>query len=135
MPRPRLNNAEKQKITFFVYGLLLQSYSRSQIIQIVSEKHKVSDRQIDNYIKAARDKFTKDIEIDFNVKKAEILAQYQDLYQQSYEIEDYKACKSILDEISNIYGVKAATKIQLEGNPDKPISMTPQTIIIKERER
>ena len=51
----KVTNAESHLRTQEVYGLLSTGHSRTQIQQICSEKWRVSERQIDTYIKKARD--------------------------------------------------------------------------------
>ncbi len=132
MAKFKSDSSEMQKRTTFVYGLLLQGFQRKQIIQYCA-KYKISDRMIDKYIVKAREIFTKDQQVEIDIKRSEIISQYYHLYQQSYDIEDFKECKNILKEIADIIGVKAPQLLEISGNQDKPLSMGKVEMIITER--
>jgi hypothetical protein len=97
------------------YLLLLQGFRRKQIIQY-GAKWSVSDRQIDDYIKLAREIFDEDNDLNFEQKKNEALAKYYDLYQKNYELEDYKECRNVLKDIKDIFGIDAEKNLNLKNN-------------------
>lgn len=127
----KADKTEMEKRIYFVYGLLLQGYQTGDICRHVSEKFDVQSRQAERYIRDARKRFHKENKIELDLKRSEIISQYYHLYQMSYDIEDYKECRSILKEISDILGVKAAKIIELQGNPDKPLGMPKVALTIE----
>ena len=92
--------------------MLIQGYQRKSVIQYCAEKYDIEERQADEYIRKARDIMHSDMQISVEIKKSEILTQYYDLYNKSYKIEDYRECRNVLKEISDIFGVEAAKKIE-----------------------
>lgn len=129
------DSSEVKRRVIFVYGLKMQGIQTGDILRIASEKYEVSERQIETYINRAKVFIKKDNNFDLEEKKAEIISQYYHLYQQNYDIEDFKECKNVLKEIADIIGVKAAKVHVLEGNPKKPLEMIKPQIIIKERDK
>nr|BAR30609.1 putative DNA binding protein [uncultured Mediterranean phage uvMED]BAR30665.1 putative DNA binding protein [uncultured Mediterranean phage uvMED] len=57
-------NAEIEQRVKAVYGLLVKSYSRFQILQYASDQWDVSDRTADIYIQRARQLIQQDSEIE-----------------------------------------------------------------------
>jgi hypothetical protein len=57
-------NAEIEQRVHAVYGLLVKSYSRFQILQYASKQWDVSDRTADIYIQRARQLIQQDSEIE-----------------------------------------------------------------------
>ena len=120
------DSSEMQNRINECYLLILQGYQRKFLIQYFTEKYNIGERQIDNYIKTAREEMCKDSELSKDIKKNEILAQYYNLYQKNYDFEDYRACESVLQKIANIIGVEESRKLDITSKGEK--INTPQTL-------
>jgi hypothetical protein len=107
--------------------LILQGFNRKYIIQYFAENYKIGERQVDNYLNKAREEITNEYTVAKEYKRNEILAQYYDLYNKNYQLEDYKNCESILKNISAIFGVEAVKGIDVTSN-GKEINQTPTII-------
>ena len=81
----KVTNAESHLRTQETYGLLSTGHSRTQIIQICSGKWQVSERQVDNYIKKARDLLMADADMARPAWLAEALQRLR-----TYENAAYK---------------------------------------------
>ena len=71
MPGKRVTKAVSIMRTQEVYSLLTSAHSRKQIQQIMADKHGLSERQIDEYIKKARE----DLEHDCDLARPQYLAE------------------------------------------------------------
>ena len=124
------DSSEFDKRVNTVYLLILQGFQRKQIIQYVSENYKVGERQTDNYLEKAREIIKSNIDNDTSSKKNEILNQFYDLYQKNYQLEDYRECRNLLSNISNILGIEAPKKTDITTN-GKEISNALKVEIVK----
>lgn len=99
---------------FIITEMLLAGLKRRQIIQNVSEneklKWKVTERQIDNYIKAANLEISSIFEADKDVLKRKIFAKYDFLYQKLINVKDYKNAAAVLEKVSTLTGVNEPAK-------------------------
>lgn len=108
------DSSEIEKRVNLIYSMLLQGLQRKAVIQYCSNQWGVGERQVDTYLVKARELMSDDSQKDLDYKKSEILAQYYDLYNKSYDLEDYKECRNILANIGNILGVNSPEKIDLK---------------------
>jgi hypothetical protein len=105
------DSSEMEKRINTIYAMLLQGIQRKTIIQYCTKTYEISERQVDTYLKQARELMTDESYKDLELKKSEILAQYYDLYHKSYKALDFKECRNILGNIDNILGISAPKKI------------------------
>lgn len=94
---------------------ILEGSTRAEIVQYYSKKFKVSERQVDNYIKAGnkliKESVTKDSVRDY----ALALARFEQLYNLNFNKNDFKTCVSINKEICQLQGLYT-TKIEHSGD-------------------
>lgn len=87
-----------------------------------SSKH----RHIDIYIRKVRQMYF-NFEKDADIEKGRTLSRLDELYEKNIEIQDYKAAKDVLKEISMLCGLYAETKINHSNKGDKfealPVTM------------
>lgn len=124
------DSSEIEKRVNTVYLLILQGFQRKQIIQYCSDTFKVGDRQTDVYLTKAREIIKSNIDNDTSSKKNEVLNQFYDLYQKNYQLEDYRECRNLLANISNILGIEAPKKTDITTN-GKEISNALKVEIVK----
>lgn len=119
--RHKSDSSEYEKRVNQIYLLILQGFQRKQIIQFVAENYKVGERQTDEYLQKAREIIKLNIDTDTSSKKNEILTQLYDLYNKNYLDEDYRECRNLLAQISNILGVEAPKKTEMDFKSTNPI--------------
>ena len=110
----RVDGIEIEKRIFSIYQILLQGYTKRRfILQYVSEKTDwdVDDRQIDNYIKKAKELILEKFEDDIDFEKSLSLQRFEQLYTMNYKIQDYKECRSIIEARCKLLGINAPMKI------------------------
>lgn len=110
------DSSEMDKRVNIVYLMLLQGFQRKQIIQYCADNFQIGERQTDEYLGKAREIIKSNIDCDTSSKKNEILNQFYDLYQKNYALEDYRECRNLLTNISNILGVEAPKKTDITSN-------------------
>ena len=97
-----------------VYKMVIEGYSKANIVRYGSEKWKIGERQIEDYLFKVKDKIK---ETYSNPYKESILnthlAQLDDLYRKSYEFEDFKECRAILESRGKLLGLNEPEKIDL----------------------
>jgi hypothetical protein len=124
------DSSEMEKRINIVYLMILQGFQRKQIIQYCSDEFKVGERQTDEYLKQARKIVNENILDDSGLKKNEIINQLYDLYQKNYNLEDYRECRNILAQISDIFGVRAPIKTDITSGGEK-IQSSPTAIQVE----
>ena len=107
-----------------VADMILQGFTRGQILQFVTEKTAwgISERQTDYYIRKARDKFEEEAEINRRYELGRALKRLDDLYRRDMAIQDYKAALQVQKERSTLTGLYAAptTLLLTPGTQDNP---------------
>lgn len=79
-----------------------------------SSKH----RHIDIYIRKVRQLYF-NFEKDADIEKGRTLSRLDELYEKNIKIQDYKAAKDVLKEISMLCGLYAETKINHSNKGEK----------------
>jgi hypothetical protein len=134
-----VTNAEKDRRVMECVQLLSQGFSRPEIIHYFSEKYnKLTDRCTDNYIHAARNKIKENFDLMFDKQyfKANIFKRLEDLYRNSYDIDDFKECRVILKDLRDMLGINEASKVDLTTDGEKlPTSNAITIEIVKPKEQ
>lgn len=125
------DSSEMQNRINVIYLMILQGFQRKQIIQYCADTFKVGERQTDTYLEKAREIISSNILEDTNLKKNEIINQLYDLYQKNYSLEDYRECRNILLQISDVFGVKAPIKTDITSAGEK-IQSTPIPLVLSD---
>jgi hypothetical protein len=133
-----VTNAEKDRRVMECVQLLSQGFSRPEIIHYFSEKYnKLTDRCTDNYIHAARNKIKENFDLMFDKQyfKANIFKRLEDLYRNSYDIDDFKECRVILKDLRDMLGINEANKLdvtsdgkEMKNTPNMTITIVPPNI-------
>lgn len=122
-----LPNIIKYERTREVYKFMISvSKQRKEIVHYFSKKWTAEGyfadgiseaskhRTIDNYIRKVKDTFF-NFEKEIEAEKGRTLARLDDLYCKSIKIQDYKGALSVLKEVGDIIGFKAAQKLEHSG--------------------
>ena len=114
---------ESKRRTQIIYELLLNGCTRSEVIQNITDEHpdiKVSIRQIDNYIKRAKEELYSDYEENkkkwLNKSKKRLNA----LYRKNMDNKDLKECRSIIETENKVFGYEKST-LEVSGIDGAPI--------------
>lgn len=119
--KDKSNASEMQKRINLVYSMYMQGIQSNQIVRFISEKYSISGRQVENYITKAREIMDSDTKLELGIIKSQIVAQLWDLYHKNMKIEDYRECRNILNQIAEIFGVKAPLKSELTVKEEQPL--------------
>lgn len=107
--------------------LILEGYNkRAFLLQKIAEKYPewgVKERQLENYIKAARDllknEFTDD---ELNIEKDIALSRMDALYTMNMKIQDYRECRNLINDRMKLLGLQ----VEKVDHSSKDGSMSPQ---------
>jgi hypothetical protein len=89
-----------------IYKQLILRQSRAQLLQFASKNWgKLSDRQIDTYIKKARELLVKDLADDRRALIAEHIASRNHIYQKALVEKRYQTCLNVLDSVAKLEGL------------------------------
>lgn len=104
-----------------VADMILQGFTRAQILQFITEKTSwgISERQSDYYIRKARDKFEEEAAINRRFELGRAMKRLDDLYRRDMAIQDYKAALQVHKERSTLAGLYAS-------DPRAPLVLTTQ---------
>lgn len=116
-----------------VVSWILQGRSYKDIVRYSSKNWNISSRQVDNYVKIAKE----EIKASTNITKEEqitiAIARYNDLYLKNYTEKDYKECRGVQDSLNKMLGLNEAQKIDLrtkmEGMNESQLEMLTDIII------
>ena len=140
--KPRQNeNGKSNKVSIelrvdAIMDLLLMEFTRPQIVQYVSTNEKTRSwkldvRQIDNYIRKAKEKIQsvteplKEKRVNTKIKK------FNFLYKMALKNKDIKCCLAILAEENKLLGDYAATTSNLKvSDPDGKPLFAPMRVMI-----
>ena len=110
------SDAEVESRVVFILKLMFNGIrQRSDILQYITKLDKsqdngwiswnVSESMIDKYMAAAKLKYRKAADQDTKELLGMLSLRYDDLYQKSMKISDYKTCLSISKEMADRFGV------------------------------
>jgi len=94
-----------------VAEMIVKGQSRQDILQYGSKEWNVSDRTIDSYIDAAWSKIKSSVDKDVDKQVQLALSRYEDLYKRSFQIQDYRECRQVQNDIVKLLGLAEAQKI------------------------
>lgn len=98
---------ESQQRVRLVEEMILKGCNKSYIVQFVSEKYNIGERQVENYLAKARQQILIDFENTFDSEsfKSEVYGRLQDLYRKNYTIEDFRECRNIVKDLRDMLGL------------------------------
>jgi len=98
-----------------VYSSLIDGQSRLDIVQKGSKKWKISERQVDKYIKKAKSLIQKEVIKNLEYDYAKAIRRYEDLYKIGIKDKDYKLAMAANKEIAKLQGLAS---VQIEHTGD-----------------
>jgi hypothetical protein len=104
-------NAELSIRYATVAEMLIKGQSREDIVQYASKTWSVSDRTADDYISNAWIKIRTQSDEDIEKNKHLALSRYNDLYKRNFNIQDYRECRQVQNDIVKLLGIAAPDKI------------------------
>lgn len=119
----KVNNAESEKRVTEIFNLLVLGTSRADILQYCAKKRLESDgavwdvetRQIDVYIKKARENLAKIAEYKRNEQLGIALERLNTLYKNNLKVQDYKGALAVQREINTLLGLHAPQEVRHTG--------------------
>lgn len=109
----------EERITI-VTDMLLSGLKRREILQNIAInenlKWKVTDSQVDNYIRDATNIILKNINEDRGVLITKAHARYEYIYKKLINVKDYKGALIAIEKSATLLGLNAPTKV---ANTDK----------------
>lgn len=104
-----------------IVAMILQGYSRADIVRYCAKKWKIESRQSDEYLLKAKAQ----IKLSTDISKEEQLelakARYGDLYQKNYKTQDFKECRAVQDSLNKMLGLNEAEKVDNKITMVKPL--------------
>lgn len=112
---------------FIVQEMLLSGLKRFEIIQNISKheelkKWKVSERQIDNYIKSANNIIHNGIVENQKTILEQTSARFDFLYKKLINVKDYKNAVLVAEKKANLHGL-LKTKVEHSGDKENPVQV------------
>ena len=103
-------NAEIELRVATVAEMIIKGQKRNNIVRYSSENWKIGERQAEKYIVKAWEKIEQNTDIDVKKEIKLQRARFEDLYQKSYNIQDYRECRQVLDSIAKLIGLNSPEK-------------------------
>lgn len=95
-----------------VAEMVLKGYSKENIVRHASENWQITERQTEEYLKRAKEKFIEEAAAkDIEGHLAIALNQLNDLYKKCYKIQDYAECRRIKKDIADLLGLQAPKEL------------------------
>jgi len=110
----KATNFEVSKRVNKIYLFIIKGKSDDYICQYSSKYWKVTERQLARYMERAVKKFEKKAEIQNNKELGKALAQSDDLYDRSYQIENYSECRQVLRDRIELLRIKKPTEVNVK---------------------
>lgn len=101
----RSTKAEKLKREAIVYKMLLTETPRPEICQFMTEKYRLSERQVDRYIKDAAEKLEKDISRKTKAGLSYHLSKRDLLFNRAYKDNNINLALSVLRDRAKLEGL------------------------------
>jgi hypothetical protein len=99
--------------------LRLRGYTRAKIVEITANNYKVCERTADTYIAKANLILNENNQDLKNEMIALQKARLEDLLQKAYDSGDYKEARAIIESINKLFGLDAASKVDVTSGGDK----------------
>ena len=99
--------------------LRLRGYTRAKIVEITANNYKVCERTADTYIAKANLILKENHQDLKNEMIALQKARLEDLLQKAYDSGDYKEARAIIESINKLFGLDAASKVDVTSGGDK----------------
>jgi len=112
----KATNAEIELRVQTVIKMTIQGYSRAEIVRYGSNKWKIGDRQMDDYVAKAKDGIKEIASPDKDDQRAKSIARKEDLYQKAYKNSDWARCESVSNSLDKLLGLNEPVKTESDVN-------------------
>lgn len=116
------DNVELNRRINIIAEMLLKGFSKEKIVRYSSENFNVGERQTETYILKAKEtiKQVADKNVEMNIALA--LGRFNDLYEKSYKIQDYRECRQVQESINKLLGLNEPEKVEQKLQVKPPIN-------------
>jgi len=132
--KKRATLAEQEQIIKYVYTMLIQSFTYSDIVRNCYEKFNCSARNTDNYLAKARAKIREEVEKNIENEYAEAVRQMKEDLRSCLDNRDMRAATAIRRELHEVLGLKKYN-LNISGGLDITLSPEERQRKIAEYER
>lgn len=104
-----------------VKQLLLQGAKKQDIEEYCKDEFNIGQSTIDKYTAEAKAEIKEDFKnsTDIEFLKALFMQRMEDLYFQSYNLEDYKHCSALIKDQISFMGMESPKKLDHTNNGEK----------------
>lgn len=114
----------EERIHFIVYCRSKGMKSRGDLLRAFSDKYPdLTERQFDYDYQKARERIREYFESDMDFQRVELTKHLWELYSKSLKLQDYRECRNIIREISELQGLKV-NKTDLTSNGKEVPTLT-----------
>ena len=129
MAKQRANTVEKEKRIFTIQGWIIDGVQDYLIFKQAKAHWNIADRQIKRYIKEAYDRWKPEAEISIEERRHAKIAELKQLkrgLKEKYKgtPDGIRAIMSVEKEIIRLENITPARKVEISGDPDKPLNVT-----------
>lgn len=103
-----------------VEELMVAGTRTMTLVAVVAAEHGVTERQVLLDVKAVRNRWAKESEVDRPHKRAEMLAQVEDLYGRCLAADDRKVAVQALQLKADLHGARVRPMAAIVKDGDKP---------------
>ena len=96
-----------------VFEMLVKGETRAKILQYASDWD-LTDRQIDEYISRANERFRETSHFDREAQIGETIERYREQYRLATEREDHKGAATIQEKLARLLGLEAPSVVKNE---------------------
>ena len=113
-----------------VMKLLCNRLDRQDILEFIAKQDKehpdrawnVCERSVDYYIKKANARLKEQRAYDRDLEFSKIVRGYNELYVKAKADKDYRACRSILKDLSDLYDM-GKINLKVSGDSEAPLEI------------
>lgn len=98
------------------YSLLLMGKKTRDVVKYLAKTYNVCEKTCYVYVNKAKELRENDCKEYREEALSDQIALLRNLYDKNYKIQDFKECRGILDQISKLLGLNAASKTESTHN-------------------
>lgn len=113
------NKIQSTKIVNELTELIINGYSRKQIVQYCAETHNIAERQVDNYLSQVYNNISNDLGKYRKSLIKQSIKRFNDLYDRNSAIQDYRECRQVQESIIKLFGLNEPIKSDITSGGEK----------------
>ena len=106
-------NAEIEVRVQKVIDMVLDGFSRADIVRYAAKNWKLQSRQVDDYLKAAKEGIKEIAAPEKGEQTQTAIARLNRLYQKCHANGDFRTCLAIQESLSKLLGLNEALKTDI----------------------